>query len=77
MIAAVAAAAIVDVPNDVIAQPKVQWRMATAWTPALDMLEGAAQRLAKVVEEMSGGRFRITEFQGQGRGRPAPGAGAA
>ena len=61
--AAAAAAAIVDAPN-VIAQPKVQWRMSTAWTPALDMLQGAAQRLAKVVEEMSGGRFRIEVFPG-------------
>jgi len=36
--AAVAAAAIVDAPN-VIAQPKVEWRMSTAWTPALDVLQ--------------------------------------
>src|SRR2546427_844878 len=62
-IAAVAAAAIVDAPN-VIAQPKVQWRMSTAWTPALDHLQGVAQRLAKVVEETSGGRFRIEVFPG-------------
>ncbi len=62
-IAAVAAAAIVDAPN-VIAQPKVQWRMSTTWTPALDVLQGAAQRLAKVVEETSGGRFRIEVFPG-------------
>jgi TRAP-type mannitol/chloroaromatic compound transport system substrate-binding protein len=61
--AAVAAAAIVAAPN-VIAQPKVQWRMSTAWTPALDHLQGVAQRLAKVVEEMSGGRFRIEVFPG-------------
>jgi TRAP-type mannitol/chloroaromatic compound transport system substrate-binding protein len=61
--AAVAAAAIVDAPN-VIAQPKVQWRMSTAWTAALDVPQGAAQRLAKVVEEMSGGRFRIEVFPG-------------
>ena len=60
-LAAVAAAAIVDAPN-VIAQPKVQWRMSTTWTPALDVLQGAAERLAKVVEEMSGGRFRIEVF---------------
>ena len=60
---AAAAAAIVDVPN-VIAQPKVQWRMSTAWTPALDHLQGAAQRLAKVVEETSGGRFRIEVYPG-------------
>jgi TRAP-type mannitol/chloroaromatic compound transport system substrate-binding protein len=52
------AAAIVEAPS-VIAQPKVQWRMSTAWTPALDHLQGAAQRLAQVVDEMSGGRFRI------------------
>jgi TRAP-type mannitol/chloroaromatic compound transport system substrate-binding protein len=52
MMAAIAAA-IVDAPN-VIAQPKVQWRMSTAWTPALDMLEGAAQRLAKVVGRCAG-----------------------
>ena len=61
--AAVAAGAIVDAPN-VIAQPKVHWRMSTAWTPAMDILQGAAQRLATVVEEMSGGRFRIEVFPG-------------
>jgi TRAP-type mannitol/chloroaromatic compound transport system substrate-binding protein len=61
--AAVAAAAMVDAPN-VIAQPKVQWRMSTAWTPALDVNQGAAQRLAKAVEELSGGRFKIEVFAG-------------
>jgi TRAP-type mannitol/chloroaromatic compound transport system substrate-binding protein len=54
---------IVDAPS-VIAQPKVQWRMSTTWPPALDVLQGAAQRLAKIVEEMSGGRFRIEVFPG-------------
>lgn len=62
-IAVAAAGAIVDVPN-VIAQPKVQWRMSTTWTPALDSLQGSAQRLAKVVEEISGGRLRIDVFPG-------------
>ena len=57
-LAAVAAAAIVDAPN-VIAQPKVKWRMPTTWTPALDVLQGSALRLSQLVEEMSGGRFRI------------------
>jgi TRAP-type mannitol/chloroaromatic compound transport system substrate-binding protein len=60
---ALAVAAAVNAPN-VIAQPKVQWRMSTTWTPALDVLQGAAQRLAKIVEEMSGGRFRIEVFPG-------------
>ena len=62
-VVAAAAAAIVDAPN-VIAQPKVQWRMSTAWTPALDMLQGSAERLAKIVEEMTAGRFRIEVFPG-------------
>jgi len=62
-VATVAAAAVVDAPN-VIAQPKIQWRMSTAWTPALDHLQGVAQRLAKIVEETSAGRFRIEVFPG-------------
>ena len=61
-LAAVAAAAIVDAPN-VIAQPKIKWRMSTAWTQAL-AIQGAAVQLAKVVEEMTGGRFRIEVFPG-------------
>jgi TRAP-type mannitol/chloroaromatic compound transport system substrate-binding protein len=56
-----AAATIVDAPN-VIAQPKIQWRMPTTVPVALDIQFGAAQRLAKTVEEMSGGRFRIEVF---------------
>jgi TRAP-type mannitol/chloroaromatic compound transport system substrate-binding protein len=63
MMAAAAATAIVDAPN-VIAQPKVQWRMSTAFPPALDVLQGAAQQLAKIVEETSSGRFRIEVFAG-------------
>jgi TRAP-type mannitol/chloroaromatic compound transport system substrate-binding protein len=62
-VVAAAAATIIDAPN-VIAQPKVQWRMSTAYTASLDVLQGAAQRLAKIVEEMSGGRFRIEVFPG-------------
>jgi TRAP-type mannitol/chloroaromatic compound transport system substrate-binding protein len=63
VLAAAGAAAVVDAPN-VIAQPKVQWRMSTAYPPALDHLQGVAERLAKVVEEMSDGRFRIEVFPG-------------
>jgi len=62
-VVAAVGAAVTHAPN-VIAQPKVQWRMATTWTPALDHLNGAAQRLAKVVDETSGGRFRIEVFPG-------------
>ena len=56
--AAVATGAIVHAPN-VVAQPKIQWRMSTAFTAVFDMHQGLAQRLAKVIEETSGGRFRI------------------
>jgi TRAP-type mannitol/chloroaromatic compound transport system substrate-binding protein len=62
-VVAAAAAAIVDAP-DVIAQPKVRWRMSTAFGPALDWHQGVAERLAKSVEEASGGRFRIEVFPG-------------
>jgi TRAP-type mannitol/chloroaromatic compound transport system substrate-binding protein len=58
--AAVAARVIIDAPN-VIAQPKVQWRMSTAWTASI-LYQRAAEQLAKVVEEVSGGRFRIEVF---------------
>jgi TRAP-type mannitol/chloroaromatic compound transport system substrate-binding protein len=54
----VAVTVLADAPN-VIAQPKVQWRMPTTWTPALDVLQGAAEHLAKVVGGMTSGRFRI------------------
>ncbi len=60
---ATAAATIVDAPN-VIAQPKIQWRMSTAYTAVFDILQGAAQAFAKIVEEMTGGRFRIEVFPG-------------
>ena len=62
LVAAVAATAI-DAPS-VIAQPKIQWRMSTTWTPALDMLQGSAQMLASIVERTSGGRLRIEVFPG-------------
>jgi len=64
VMAAAATTAIVDAPN-VIAQPKVQWRMSTAYTAVFDIHQGAAQGLAKAVEEMSGGGFRIEVFPGE------------
>jgi TRAP-type mannitol/chloroaromatic compound transport system substrate-binding protein len=58
VLAAAGAAAVVEAPN-IIAQPKVKWRMPTTWPSALDVWQGSALRLAKVVEEMSRGRFQI------------------
>src|SRR5262249_11375581 len=63
VMAAAAAAPFVDAPA-VIAQPKIQWRLSTAWPPALKLMHGSAVRLAKNVEELSGGRFRIEVFAG-------------
>ena len=61
VLVAAGAAAAVDAPN-VIAQPKFQWRMSTTWTPALDVLQGSAQHLGKIVDEMTGGRLKIQVF---------------
>src|SRR5215475_10851781 len=58
---AAAAVTVVEAPN-VIAQPKIQWRLSTAWTPSALLYQRAAERLAKAVEEMSDGRFRIEVF---------------
>ena len=60
---AAVAAAVVDAPA-VVAQPRIKWRMSTAWPPSLKVLQGSAQRLGKLVEEMSGGRFQIEVFAG-------------
>src|SRR5262245_17494289 len=60
---ALGSAALVQAPS-VIAQPKFQWRMSTTWTPALDVLQGSAHRLAKLIDEMSGGRLKIDVFPG-------------
>jgi TRAP-type mannitol/chloroaromatic compound transport system substrate-binding protein len=57
-LAAAGGAALVRAPA-AGAQPKIQWRMSTTWTSTLDVLQAAAQRLAGIVEEVSGGRFRI------------------
>jgi TRAP-type mannitol/chloroaromatic compound transport system substrate-binding protein len=62
MIGATTAAAIAA--PSVIAQPKIQWRMSTTWTPVIDILQGVAERLATVVGEISGGRFRIEVVPG-------------
>jgi TRAP-type mannitol/chloroaromatic compound transport system substrate-binding protein len=60
-LAAATAATVVEAPS-VIAQQRFQWRMATSWTPALDVLQGGAQRFARIVDEMSGGRLKIQVF---------------
>ena len=59
--AAAGAAATVHAPA-VIAQQRYRWRMPTTWTPALDIMQGSAQRLARIVGELSAGRLTIEVF---------------
>src|SRR4029450_11417884 len=63
LVAAAGAAAIVDAPY-VIAQPKIQWRMSTAWPPQLDNLQKSAEQLGNLVGEMSGGRLTTRVYPG-------------
>jgi TRAP-type mannitol/chloroaromatic compound transport system substrate-binding protein len=71
VLVAAGATTAVNAPN-VIAQPRFQWRMPTFWSPANDILIGNAQKFAKMVEEMSAGRFKIQVFAA-GELMPAPG----
>src|SRR2546426_5893303 len=68
VLVAAGATTAVDAPN-VIAQPKFQWRMSTTWTPALDVLQGSAQHLGKIIDDMSGGGAQNPGFS---RGGPEP-----
>ncbi|MDT8340057.1 MAG: TRAP transporter substrate-binding protein DctP [Longimicrobiales bacterium] len=42
--------------------PEVSWRLATSFPPSLDILHGAAERIAARIGELSGGRFRIRVY---------------
>jgi TRAP-type mannitol/chloroaromatic compound transport system substrate-binding protein len=60
-LAAAGGAASVHAPY-VVAQPKVKWRMVTTWTPALNVMQGSAERLARRVAQQSGGRLLIEVY---------------
>ncbi|MDA0327639.1 MAG: ABC transporter substrate-binding protein [Gemmatimonadetes bacterium] len=42
--------------------PRVDWRLATSFPPSLDLLHGAGVRVARRVEELSGGNFTIRVY---------------
>ncbi len=48
----------------VIAQKKYRWKMVTTWPPKLPILQTGAERFAKRVGELSGGRLTIQVFAG-------------
>jgi TRAP-type mannitol/chloroaromatic compound transport system substrate-binding protein len=60
---AAGAATTVEAPN-VIAQPKIQWRMVTTWPKGLATLHGAAVRFSEMVDRLSEGRLKIQVFAG-------------
>ncbi len=56
--AAVGAAAIAQAPA-VLAQKTYNWKMVTTWPPHFPVLGEGADKMAKWIEEMSGGRIKI------------------
>ena len=39
--------------------PTIEWQMATSWPPALDTIFGGAETVAKRVEALTQGKFKI------------------
>ena len=62
-VAAVASSGMINAPA-VHAQKKIKWKMVTTWPPNLPYLQDAAELLAKKVELMTGGLFKIKVFAG-------------
>jgi len=52
------------------ALPELKWEMATSWTPAVDILFGAAQLFTETVKTLTGGKLQITA---RAAGELAPG----
>ena len=46
-----------------ISGPRVSWRLATSFPESLDLLHGAGVRVARRVEELTGGNFTIRVYQ--------------
>ena len=44
--------------------PRVTWRLATSFTPTVDLLHGAGVRIAERVEELTAGNFTIRVYAG-------------
>ncbi|MCX7890902.1 MAG: TRAP transporter substrate-binding protein [Burkholderiales bacterium] len=59
-----AAAGAVAAPAIVKAQPTISWRLASSFPKSLDTIFGAGEYAAKLVNEMSGGKFTIRVFAG-------------
>ena len=49
---------------EVITKKTFNWRMATTWPPKLPVLQEGCERLAKRLDEMTGGQLKIQVFAG-------------
>ncbi|MCL4744099.1 MAG: TRAP transporter substrate-binding protein DctP [Burkholderiaceae bacterium] len=65
-----AATTTLAAPAIIQAQPTLNWRCASSFTKATDIVFGGAESIAKHVAEMSGGKFNIRVF---GSGEIVPG----
>jgi len=45
-----------------VSGPRVEWRLATSFTPVVDLLHGAGVRVARRVEELTGGNFTMRVY---------------
>jgi TRAP-type mannitol/chloroaromatic compound transport system substrate-binding protein len=48
--------------GSVFSGPEVEWRVASSYTPNLDLLHGSLERLAERVELLTGGRFTMRVY---------------
>lgn len=71
-VGALAAAGTVATAAPALAAKPVRWKMVTTWPPHFPMLGEGADRVAKLVDEMSGGQFKISVY-GAGELVPALG----
>ncbi|MGD8442307.1 MAG: TRAP transporter substrate-binding protein [Desulfobacterales bacterium] len=59
--AAAVAATTINAPA-VLAQKSYRWKMVTTWPPKLPVLQEGCERLAKRLDEMTGGQLKIQVF---------------
>ena len=62
--AAAGAATVVNAPFVHAGPKKVQWKMVTTWPPKLPYLQTGADRIAKMVDKLTGGNFKIRVYAG-------------
>ena len=60
--AAGAAASAVAMPAVAQSNPEVKWRLASSFPKSLDTIYGGAEVMAKMVSELTDGKFQIQVF---------------